>query len=117
MPIYQFSHPEHPIVIEVLQSMKEPHIYVDDEGVEWNRVWSAPNASIDAKVDPFSSRHFVDAVNGKKGGTIGDMWDMSKEMSEKRKRVVGTGKDPLKEKYEHEYSSKRRGRKPKNQDS
>ena len=40
MPIYQFIHPETEEVIEVLQSMKQDHVYIDEHGVEWNRVWN-----------------------------------------------------------------------------
>ena len=43
-------------------------------------------------------------------GTMGDMWDYSKELSDKRKEVMG-GTDPLRKKAEKEYSKKRKGMK------
>jgi len=79
MPIYQFSHPAHPKIIEVVQSMKEPHVYVDEEGVEWKRVWGLPNTSIDTNIDPWSASDFT-RKTGEKKGTIGDLWDQSKEL-------------------------------------
>ena len=106
MPIYQFSHPEHPIIIEVVQSMKEPHIYIDEEGVEWTRVWDLPNASIDTKIDPWSASDFS-RKTGEKKGTMGDLWDQSKEMSQERAKQCG-GTDPVKKKYEKDWSAKRR---------
>ena len=88
MPIYQFAHPEHPIVIDVVQSMKEPHVYIDEDGIEWNRVWSCPNTSIDTQIDPFSKEEFVNKT-AKEGMTAGEMMDLSKELSNKRKRIAG----------------------------
>jgi hypothetical protein len=112
MPVYQYSHPEYPIVIEVVQSMKDPHVYIDDEDVEWQRVWSAPNASIDTQVDPFDSKAFVDSTKNKKG-TMGDLWDQAKEASEKRTDKLGH--DPIKQKYFKNYSKGRKGMKHMNQ--
>jgi len=67
MPVYQFTHPEYPSLIELVQSMTEPHTYIDDEGVEWRRVWNAPNTAIDTQVDPFDSKAFINSTNNKKG--------------------------------------------------
>ena len=39
--------------------------------------------------------------------TVGDMWDLSKDMSEKRAKKAG--KDPVKEKYFKDYEKKRKG--------
>lgn len=108
MPIYQFKHPEHPIVIEVIQSMKEDHTYVDDEGTEWDRVWSVPNAAIDSQPDPFDSKSFIESTKNNKG-TMGDLWDQAKEASEKRKDKLGY--DPLKQKHFKKYSQKCQGKK------
>ena len=54
MPLYVYEHPKSKHRIEVLQSMKEEHVYVDSEGVKWDRVFLNPNASIDTKIDPFN---------------------------------------------------------------
>ena len=114
MPIYQFAHPEHPIVIDVQQSMKEPHVFVDDEGVEWVRVWSVPNAAIDSNPDPFDSKAFVDSTKDTRG-TYGDMIDRAKEASEKR--IQKLGYDPVKQDYYKNYSKKRNGMKHFNEKS
>ena len=108
MPIYIYKHPEKEEYIEVLQGMNDEHVYEQD-GLAWERVFLAPNASIDSDVDPFNGRQFVDATAAKKG-TMGDMLDYSKELSEKRASVNG-GVDPVKEKYYKKYSDERNGAK------
>jgi len=108
MPVYQFAHPEHPIVIEVFQNMKDEHVYTDEDGVQWNRVWSAPNASVDTQVDPFDSKRFIDSTKDSKG-TLGELWDRSKEAADKR--VEKLGYDPVKQKYFKNYSKNRNGMK------
>ena len=108
MPVYQFRHPEHPIMIEVVQSMKEDHIFIDDEGTEWVRVWGVPNAAIDSQVDPFDSKAFVESTRNSKG-TIGDLWDQSAEASAKREERPG--QDPVKNKFFEDYSKSRKGAK------
>ena len=90
--------------------MDEPHVYIDEKGIEWKRKWTLPNAAIDAEIDPFNSNEFVRKTASKKG-TMGDLWDQSKELSEKRKEKHG-GKDPVKEKYLKEWSKERKGRTP-----
>tara|TARA_Y100001963_G_scaffold157859_1_gene255382 strand:+ start:24 stop:371 length:348 start_codon:yes stop_codon:yes gene_type:complete len=114
MPVYQFRHPEHPIMIEVVQSMKEDHIFIDDEGTEWVRVWGVPNAAIDSQVDPFDSKAFVESTRNSKG-TMGDLWDQAKEASEKRKDKLGY--DPIKQKYFKNYSKSRNGMKHRDESS
>jgi hypothetical protein len=112
MPIYQFRHPEYPIVIEEVQKMSDPHVYIDGEGVEWVRVWSVPNASVDSNPDPFDSKAFVDSTRDTKG-TYGDMMDRAKEASEKR--IQKLGYDPVKQEYYKNYSKERNGMKHFNQ--
>ena len=112
MPIYVYKHPNKEEYVEVLQGMNDEHVYEQD-GLAWERVFLAPNASIDADADPFNSRQFVDATAAKKG-TMGDMLDYSKELSEKRAQKNG-GVDPVKEKYYENYSKARNGAKHINQ--
>jgi hypothetical protein len=109
MPIYQYSHPTCPTVIDVVQSMSEPHVYIDEEGVAWNRVWAAPNASIDTQNDG-TREGFMKHTQNKKG-TVGDLWEASRESGEKRQKEEG--KDKVKEKFEANYSKKRHGMKRK----
>jgi hypothetical protein len=108
MPIYVYKHPEQEEYIEVLQGMNDEHVYEQD-GLAWERVFLAPNASIDSDVDPFNGRQFVDTTAAKKG-TMGDMMDYSKELSMKRASKNG-GVDPVKEKYYKKYSDERNGTK------
>ena len=56
--------------------MTEDHVYFHSEGLEWKRVFTAPNASIDTRIDPNSSTEFIRKTENKKG-TIGDMMDYS----------------------------------------
>ena len=108
MPIYIYKHPDHEEYEEVFQGMNDAHVYEED-GVKWERVFLAPNASVDSEIDPFNSRHFIDATANKRG-SMGDMMDMSKELSEKR-AAQRDGVDPVKQKYFDDYSKERRGAK------
>ena len=108
MPTYIFEHPKTGEHREEFQKMNDPHVYTDENGVEWKRVFTPANFSIDGKVNPFSSKGFVDATRDKKM-SLGDMWDMSAEMSEKRESRVG-GKDPVLDKYEKKERKKRKGK-------
>lgn len=86
--------------------MNEPHVY-SEGGVEWQRVFTVPTASVDGKVDAFSSTSFVEKTKNKKG-TMGDLFDQAREASEKRAQVLG--KDPVKEKSLKEWGKKRNNR-------
>lgn len=102
MPIYLYSHPETNEIKEVLQSMKEEHSYSED-GVQWRRVFTIPTASIDTKIDPFSASEFIRKTNKK--GTVGDVMDLSAELSEKRAESSGK-EDPVKRKLFSDYKNK-----------
>tara|TARA_R110000824_G_scaffold17971_9_gene71955 strand:- start:8436 stop:8822 length:387 start_codon:yes stop_codon:yes gene_type:complete len=106
MPIYVYKHPEEEKYREVFQRMNDEHVYSEDK-VEWQRIFLSPNASIDNSIDPFSNRQYIEATSNKKG-TVGDMMDLSAELSAKRAEKSG-GKDPLKEKFYNKYSKERGG--------
>lgn len=106
MPIYVYKHPERDEYREVFQGMNDEHEYSED-GVEWSRVFLAPHASIDSSIDPFNSQQYIDATHNKKG-TIGDMMDLSAELSAKRAEKSG-GLDPVKEKFYDNYKKERKG--------
>lgn len=108
MPIYLYKHPKSEEVKEIFQSMNDKHEYIDSEGVEWARVFISPNAAIDLDADPFSSSKFVEKTAN--AGTMGEMWDRSAEMSQKRASANG-GTDPMKHKYYKNYSDSRGGAK------
>ena len=106
MPIYVYKHPEREEYREVFQGMNDEHVYSEDD-VEWSRVFLAPNASIDNTIDPFNKQQYIDATYNKKGA-IGDMMDLSSELSAKRAEKSG-GLDPVKEKFYNNYSKERNG--------
>lgn len=109
MPVYIFKHPEKEEYVEILQSMEEDHSFTDENGLEWKRVFTNPQLSCSASLDPFDGNAFVEKTGNMKG-TYGDMMDLSKEMSEKRKDANG-GVDPIKESYYKKYSKERKGAK------
>ena len=109
MPIYLFKNPEREESVEVHQKMTEKHVFIDDRGIEWERVWTAPTTSIGLQNDADSPQQFVDKT---KGWTTGDMWDYSKEMSEKRKSKRGY--DHIGEAHEKKRQKQIDSRKPSN---
>lgn len=108
MPSYSYSHPKTKKIIDIFQSMTEEHIYIDKDGIQWDRVFYSPQASIDGNIDPFSERQFIEKTQ--KPDTIGALWDRSKELSEKRAKANG-GVDPIRKKAEKDYSKARGGKK------
>ena len=109
MPIYLYEHPETKEVSEILQGMHEDHSYIDGSGTEWKRLFTSPNASFDTQVDPFSQADYRKATANKKG-TLGDMMDYSKDLSNERAAKNG-GVDPVAEKH-HSDHEKNTGMKP-----
>lgn len=107
MPIYLFKHPEKDEYIEIFQSMKDKHEYFDENGLMWERRWTIPYASIDTKINPWDNKDFIRKTENKKG-TIGEMMDLSSELSESRAKSDGK-EDPLRRKYFNKYSEERRG--------
>jgi len=106
MPEYLFENPDTGEIISITQGINEEHAY-SKEGKIFNRVFTVPNASVDSDPDPFSARRFTEKTKDMKG-TMGDMWDYSAELSQKRKQARG-GEDPIRKKAEKNYSKKRKG--------
>ena len=103
MPCYFFSNPmDESEIVEVVQSMSEPHIY-QKNGVIWDRVWTSPQFSTSTKVDPCDHNGFVEKT-GKMKGTYGDLMDYAGELSEKRAEIFG--EDPVKRKHYDDYEKK-----------
>ncbi len=107
MPIYLYKGPDGEVK-EVFQSMNEEHVYGED-GIQWVRIFCIPQASFDVKIDPFSSTDFREKT-GKKRGTVGDLWNTSKELSLKRESIAG--QDFIKEKHLDNYEKKRKRKHP-----
>lgn len=94
--------------------------YTDPKGVEWepveeevapdkrSEVFHLPYVAIKGSKDPFSERAFVEDT-GRKRGTVGDMMDYSRELSEKRAQQNG-GVDPIQQNFFKDYK-KRVGKK------
>ena len=114
MPFYIFINPETEEEKEILQKMDDLHVYVDENGLEWKRVYTPTNFSIDGKVNPMSDKDFLSKTENKKYN-MGDIQDKSKELSEQRKQKYGY--DPIQKKWFEDYSKKRRGRKHPNDPS
>jgi hypothetical protein len=109
MPEYLYENPKNGKVISVIQSVHDKHEYVDESGLKWNRVFTVPEVNIDAKLTADSSaKDFIKYTSNKKGN-MGNLWDASKELSEKREKMYG--KDPIKKKYFENWSKKRKGKK------
>lgn len=108
MPQYLYVEPDTGKIVEITQGMNDEHVFFDETGKKWNRVFTVPNASIDTiNIDPFSQKDFLKKTA--KAGTVGSLMDRSKEMSEKRKDKAGY--DPIQQKFFKDYSKSRRGRK------
>lgn len=97
MPIYLYSHPKTGEVKEVHQTMKEEHVFFDEKGVEWKRVFCIPQMNMDTKLDPNSIEDFV-RYTGARKGTLGEMQDLSAELSKARADKNGNT-DPVKESF------------------
>lgn len=108
MPSYLFIHPDTEEVREEVQKMTEPHVYIDEKGIEWRRLWSLPRVSIDTVSDPFSSKEFVEKTRNK-NLSVGDLWDMSADMAIKRESQAG-GRDAIKEGHDAKETKKRKGK-------
>lgn len=104
MPLYVYQHPETEEHVEIFQGMNDKHEYIDDEGTSWKRVFLAPNMTLDTDIDPFSQADFV-RTTGNKKGTMGEMMDLSKDLSRQRAEKNG-GVDPIKEKGYKAYEKK-----------
>ena len=111
MPLYTYKRESTGEYRDILQSMNDTHEYSGENGDEsdWKRVYYSPNAQIDSQIDPNSRRQFLESTSSKKG-TLGDIFDYSKELSDKRADQNG-GVDPVKKKYFENYSKQRNGAK------
>lgn len=81
--------------------MNDEHKYFEGE-VEWRRVYTVPTASVDNKIDPFSSRDFVEKT-GRKRDNYGSLLDRAKDAH--LARVAKEGRDVVKEKWLNNYET------------
>lgn len=103
MPQYTYINDDTGEVIHLIQTMREKHEYFDESGKEWRRIFYSPNASVDSisNLDPFDTRSYVEKT-GKMKGTVGSLWDISKEASIRRSEKLGH-EDPVKREYFNKY--------------
>jgi len=105
MPVYAYIHPDTEQVIEIVQSIHDKHVYIDKDGIEWRRLFTVPEVNTQGTLKATASaKEFTEFTKNKKGN-LGDLWDRSKELSEKRKKIYG--KDPVRKKYYEDWSKKR----------
>jgi len=107
MAIYIYQNPFSNEVIEVVQRMNEPHVYVDKDGVKWNRTFTKPQAAFNTQLSTTDSQSFVNKTRDK-NYSIGQLWDMSAELSEKREGT--SGQDEIRVKAENAYKEKTHGK-------
>jgi len=110
MPFYIFVNPDTGEEIEIQQKMKEPHVYIDQNGLEWQRVFVSPQACNGMNHDPFNPSHFLEKSRYSNTSTYGELEDRAKEDSARRASKNG-GVDPFKKKWFKDYSKRRKGKK------
>ncbi len=114
MPEYTFFNKITQEYRDVFFKMLDDKIYNGEDGTEvdiWERRWYPPNASVDSisNTNPFDTRAHVDKT-GKMKGNLGDLFNISKEMSERRQDKIG-GEDPVKRQFFNDYQKKNNGAK------
>ncbi len=114
MPLYTFCLKSNKkIEKDFFFSMKDAPKFgeiIEIEGKKWKRIIKrAPAGFVHSGNDLFSSKDFVENTKNRKG-TVGDVLDEAKELSEKRAAKSG-GKDPIQQKWFKDYAKKRQGKK------
>jgi hypothetical protein len=107
MPLYTFSHPKTEELQDIFFHMNDKKEYIDDDGVEWTREYHSPELNATGSSDPWNGKQFVEKT-GRDKGKMGDMLDMSADLSKER-ASQNNGVDPLKEKYYKKYTKERNG--------
>lgn len=110
MPCFDFENRLTGEIVSVYLTLNEPREAYSTqiiEGKEYKRVYSAPLAAKDILKGDMTKEDFRRNTSGK-NYSVGDMYDISKEMSKERAGKNG-GKDPIQEKFYSDYE-KRMGR-------
>lgn len=112
MPLYTFTKVSNPETQEdffftMAEAPKVDDIIEDDNGVKWKRIFTLPNAAVDSKIDHNNPNDFVEKT-GKKKGSVGDLLDASKELSDRRAKERG-GVDPVQQSFFNNYKKSRHG--------
>lgn len=113
MPVYDFHHAETNHTISVLVPLtatdKERAQQVQD-GKVYKRVYAAPLAAKDLNPKDGTLSDYR-RTTGEKNLTVGEAWEASREMSERRAAQHG-GKDPVKEQFYRDYEKTNHGKHP-----
>lgn len=92
MPNYDFENEKGEKAEFFLKMSEAPKFgeIIEIDGKKWKRILNSFNCASDMMhmQDPFDKTAFLRATN-KNGGTFGDMYDLSKEYSERRKEKDG----------------------------
>lgn len=109
MPEYLYQNSKTEEIISIIQGINQDHIYIDTNGLKWNRIYTVPQLNTDGTLKSDCTAKQFSEYTSKKNGNLGDLFDRSAELSEKRSKIIG--KDPIKEKYFKDWSAKRKGKK------
>lgn len=118
MPYLPFRHPKNGKRRNIYVGAKEPaenfQRQIDEKGTVWKRVFEAPQLAMAGlkPVDPYSEKAFVNKT-GQMKGTLGDLWDASRELSERRAEKDGV--DGVKQKFFDQYAKQHKGRRHMNE--
>lgn len=107
MPIYIYQNPKTKEIKEIIQSVHDKHEYIEN-GIKWSRIFTTPQVNTQERLNENSTEKDFSRVTGNQKGSVGDLWDRSKELSEKRKKIYG--EDKVKGKYFKDWSKKRKGK-------
>lgn len=105
MPVHEFLHEASGKKIEIyvpINAPAEQHQVQVVDGDTYKRVYAAPLASIDTHLKDATQEDFRRLTTNKKNLTVGQMWEMSSEMSHHRAEKNG-GVDDVKEKFYSNY--------------
>ena len=108
MPLYLFEQIRTGELREVFFHMTDTKTYSGEDGKEeglWERRYYVPQMGVDTKFDEWDSKSFAEK-SGKKIGTLGNLFDESQALSEKRTKSAGV--DPLKESHLKKWKERRR---------
>ena len=109
MPEYLYQHPTTNKIISIYQSVHDLHEYIDKKNIKWNRCFTSPQINADQKLNENSSSKDFENFTKDKKYSVGDLWDKSRELSEKRQDRLGV--DKVKKEYYKNWSKQRKGKK------
>ena len=104
---YDYQNPETGQIITLYQGMNDSHVYKDENGIEWTRLFTSPGTIIDSvfHMDPKSPQEFVEKTGKMRGGKMDELFKLSSELSERR--IQKEGRDVVQEKSWSKYESSR----------